>query len=74
MKAKNGSGLGDVLVDNPLHGQMVSARMLVSLETSFPILEGESFGSIFSNGKLVTFMNDGTSLKSVRQIRRTEYP
>ena len=29
---------------------------------------------IFSYGKLVTYMNDGTSLKSVRQIRRTEYP
>ena len=29
---------------------------------------------IFSYGKLVTYMNDGTSLKSVRQIRLTEYP
>ena len=29
---------------------------------------------IFSFGKLVTYMNDGTSLKSVRQIRRTDYP
>ena len=27
-----------------------------------------------SYGKLVTYMNDGTSLRSVRQIRRTEYP
>ena len=27
-----------------------------------------------SYGKLVTYMNDGTSIKSVRQIRRMEYP
>ena len=26
----------------------------------------------FSYGKLVTYMNDGTSLKSVRQIRQTD--
>ena len=27
----------------------------------------------FSYGKLVTYRNDGTSLRSVRQIRRTEF-
>ena len=27
-----------------------------------------------SYGKLVTYMNDGTNLKSVREIRRSKYP
>ena len=30
--------------------------------------------TLFSYGKSVTYMNDGTSLKSVRQIRRTDIP
>ena len=29
---------------------------------------------LFSYGKLVKYMDDGTSLRNVRQIRRTEYP
>ena len=32
------------------------------------------FRILFSYGKLVTYMNNGTSLKSVWQIRRTVYP
>ena len=30
--------------------------------------------NIISYGKLVTYMNGGTCLQSVRQIRRSEYP
>ena len=30
--------------------------------------------SLISYGKLVKYLNDGTGLKSVRQIRQSEYP
>ena len=30
------------------------------------------YNLLFSDGNSVTFMNDGTSLKSVKQIRRTD--
>ena len=33
----------------------------------------EMRGDEISYGKLATYMNDGTSLKSARQIRRTEH-
>ena len=36
--------------------------------------EPKNILKVLSYGKLVTYRNDGTSLKSVRQIRRTEYP
>ena len=41
VKAKDGSGLVEVSGDNQLPGQMVQDKMLVNLETSSHILEGE---------------------------------
>ena len=48
--------------------------MLWKRETKKEQLRKNKDTEIVSYGKLVTYMNDGTSLKSVRQIRRSEYP
>ena len=44
-------------------------------DTAFDCFEKSKFlQKLVSYGKLVTYMNDRTSLRNVRQIRQTEYP